>query len=195
MSQGAKPQQAAQAGSPPRGPFARVFAGIIWIEDQLGGLLLLVASILVFTQIVIRFFGINLSGLYEIATFCALWSVFFTAGVGIQRNIHVRVDVIVMACPPRPAFVLKLASDLVVIIVTAVLCYSGYLLVEESLLFGDTTLGIISVPMWIPQLIMPLGGVLMLAHGIARFVATMRAGPAGTVDEPEADAAAAVMGL
>ena len=152
--------------------FAKALKGVEWIEDQLGGVLLLVAAVLVFVQIVLRACNLSLSGLYEIAAFCALWSVFLTAGVGIQRNIHVRVDVVLMICPPRLAHTLNLISSLLVCSICAVLLYSGYLLVEESLMFGDTTLGMISIPMWIPQLIMPIGGFLMLVHAVAHLVMT-----------------------
>ena len=61
----------------------------------------------------------------------------------------------------------------------AALVYSGYLLVEESVIFGDSTLGVISIPMWIPQLIMPIGGLLMLVHAIAHLAFNLRVGHHG----------------
>jgi len=163
----------------------RLLRSIETVAEQFGGLLLLVATVLVTMQIVLRLFGIGVSGLYDIATFCALWSVFLTAGVGIQRNIHVRVDVIVMMCSPGVAFLLNTISSIAVVIMTAILCYSGYVLVDESLLFGDSTLGMISVPMWIPQLIMPVGGGLMLLHGLAHLANILKTGPRPQVFEPE----------
>jgi len=163
--------------------FRKILKIVEWLEDQLGGVLLLIASMLVFAQIVLRALHLSLSGLYEIAAFCALWSVFLTAGVGIQRNIHVRVDVLLMICPPRVAYALNLISGLLLCLVSAALFYSGWLLVDESLLFGDTTLGMITVPMWIPQLIMPIGGFLMLVHGIAHLVKTFQDGPRPVMPE------------
>jgi|SRR5690625_2239529 len=140
------------------------------MAEKLGGILLFIAALLVTLQIVLRGFGIGISGLYDIATFCALWSVFLTAGVGIQRNIHVRVDIILMVCPPNLAYSLNILSGLITIFISAALIYSGVLLVNESFLFGDTTLGMITIPMWIPQLVMPLGGSLMLLHAIVTFL-------------------------
>src|SRR5690606_5308812 len=119
--------------------FGKVLRCVEWFEDQLGGVLLLLASILVFVQIVLRACNLSLSGLYEIAAFCALWSVFLTAGVGIQQNIHVRVDVLLMMCPPKVAHTLNIISGLFVCLVSGTLLYSGYLLVAESLMFGDST--------------------------------------------------------
>ncbi|WP_459615816.1 TRAP transporter small permease [Bordetella sp. 2513F-2] len=155
----------------------RAVAVTEWIEDMSGGFLLLASAGLVFLQIVLRMLGLSFSGLYEVAAFCVIWSVFLTAGVGIQRNIHVRVDVLLMVCPPVAAYVLRLAGGLLIVAACAMLCYSGYLLVEESITFGDRTLGAVSIPMWIPQLIMPLGGALMLVHAIAHLIEIFRAGP------------------
>lgn len=168
----------------------RTIAAAEWVEDLSGGVLLFIAATLVFVQIVLRALGLSFSGLYEIAAFCAVWSVFLTAGVGIQRNIHVRVDVLLMMCPPPIAYALRLLSALLMVGMSAVLCYSGYLLIDESLTFGDRTLGMISIPMWIPQLIMPLGGLLMLVHAVAHLVEVFQAGPraAGASAEPELSA-------
>ncbi|MBV7484620.1 TRAP transporter small permease [Bordetella sp. BOR01] len=155
----------------------RALTVVEWIEDLSGGVLLFIAATLVFVQIVLRILGLSFSGLYEIAAFCAVWSVFLTAGVGIQRNVHVRVDVLLMVCPPPIAYVLRLLSALLMVGMSGMLCYSGYLLIAESLTFGDRTLGMISIPMWIPQIIMPLGGVLMLVHSIVHLLDVFHAGP------------------
>lgn len=160
--------------------------GAGWVEEQLGGLLLLAAVILVFIQIIIRAFGASLSGLYELATFLVVWAIFMTAGIGIQRNIHVRVDILPLICPPKLALTLQILSTLATAFISLVLCYSGYMLVEESLLFGDRTIGTISIPMWIPQLIMPIGGVLMLFHSIAHLIETLQKGPQRITLETEA---------
>lgn len=173
----------------------RSLGAIESVAEKLGGLLLLIAATLVTLQIVLRILGIGISGLYDIATFCALWSVFLTAGVGIQRNIHVRVDVIVMMCPPRVAYMLNVISGITVIILITLLCYSGFLLVNESLMFGDSTLGMISVPMWIPQLIMPIGGALMLLHGVVHLAQTIKTGPRAVTLEPEAGSEDSLMSI
>ena len=130
-------------------------------EAQIGGLFLFISVLLVFLLIVMRLLSIGVSGLYEIATFCMIFSVMLTASLGIKRNIHVRIDILNNIVPPAVGFLLEISAMLIVLIVAASLAYSGYLLVEESLLLGDSTLGTVQVPMWIPQLIMPIGGALM----------------------------------
>jgi len=115
-------------------------------------------------------FSIGISGMYEIATFCMIFSVMLTASLGIKQNIHVRIDILSKIVPPSVAFALELVAMAIVLIVAAYLTYSGLLLVDESLLLGDSTLGVIRVPMWIPQLIMPIGGLLMTLRAIERIL-------------------------
>ena len=108
-------------------------------EAQVGGLFLFISVLLVFLLIVLRSLSIGVSGLYEIATFCMIFSVMLTASLGIKRNIHVRIDILSNVVPATVGFALEIGAMLIVLIVAAYLSYSGYLLVEESLLLGDST--------------------------------------------------------
>lgn len=155
---------------------------LIWLWDmfeaQIGGLFLFVSVLLVFLLIAMRLLSIGVSGLYEIATFCMIFSVMLTASLGIKRNIHVRIDILNNIVPSFAGFLLEIVAMLIVLVVAAYLTYSGYLLVEESLLLGDSTLGTVQVPMWIPQAIMPIGGALMTLRTIERLQFILSAGPA-----------------
>ncbi|HYI29597.1 MAG TPA: TRAP transporter small permease subunit [Bradyrhizobium sp.] len=44
-------------------------------------------------------------------------------------------------------------------------------------MLGDSTLGTIRVPMWIPQLIMPIGSALMTLRTIERLHFILSGGP------------------
>lgn len=163
---------------------SKILRGLEIIEDNCGGLFIIVAVSLVFIQIVLRtVFDFGLSGLYEMASFCMIWSVFLTAGVGIKRNTHVRVDLLLQVVPPRVAFVMEIVIALFIVTVSLALVVSGWLLVHESVIFGDWTLGTMRVPMWLPQLIMPLGGFLMFVHSVGRIIGLLR----GTLAEPARD--------
>lgn len=152
----------------------------IWdfFEEQAGGLFLLLAVLLVFAQIVGRsVFGLGLSGLYEIATYFAVCSVFLTASLAIKNNVHIRIDILANMVSPRTAFWLEMVVLLVMVAVSAALFWSGVLLVQESLMLGDRTIGTIELPVWAMQLILPLAGGLMVLRTLQRFWALVRKGP------------------
>lgn len=150
------------------------------IEGWFGGALLLASVSLVLLQIVFRELRIGVAGLYEIATLCFVWSVLLIAADGVRRNIHVRVDLLLMVVPKRLANYLEIVVMALMTTVAIFLTVSGYLLIEESWILGDRTLGTVSIPMWIPQLIMPVGGLLILIACVGRLRALFR----GAVSQP-----------
>lgn len=147
-------------------------------EEQVGGLFLLLSVLLVFGQIVARVvFNVGISGLYELATYCAIYSVFLTSSIAIKNNIHIRIDLLANVIKPRQAFWLELLVMLLVALVSAALCWSGVLLVQESLMLGDRTIGTISLAVWMIQLILPVAGGLMFMRALQRFWRVARRGP------------------
>ncbi|MCZ7675411.1 MAG: TRAP transporter small permease [Roseovarius sp.] len=154
---------------------AKVSSALSVIEKQGGGILLFVSTLLIMAQIVMRaVFGFAISGIYELATFCVIWSVILTVGLGIRNNVHVRVDILMRIVPLRIARTMEYLVCMVVAVIGGALIYSGILLVQESPAFGDATLGTIRIPMWMPQSIMPLGGLFIVVHTVGRIVGLWR---------------------
>lgn len=146
-------------------------------EEQAGGLFLLLAVLLVFGQIVARaVFSVGISGLYELATYCAIYSVFLTSSIAIKNNVHIRIDLLANVIKPQHAFWLELLVMTLVALVSAALCWSGVLLVQESWMLGDRTIGTISMAVWVIQLILPLAGALMCLRAVQRFLLVARWG-------------------
>ena len=149
-----------------------------FFEEQAGGLFLLFAVVLVCGQIVARaVFDVGISGLYELATYCAIYSVFLTSSIAIKNNIHIRIDLLANVVAARRAFWLEIATLLLMAVVSAALCWSGVLLVEESWMLGERTIGTISLSVWAIQLILPLAGALMFLRTLQRFWQLVKAGP------------------
>ena len=152
------------------------------MERVLAGVLLFIAVALTTLEIVLRnLFGTSIVGVEQIAVFLIAWSVFFGAAFGVARNIHVRVDVLQMLMPPR----VRLASELIgwtgALLFSIALVISGWVLVEETHLLGDMTMGLLRIPMWIPQLVMPIAGLLLSVRIVERIVLTIRRGTAAMV--------------
>ena len=146
-------------------------------EEQVGGLFLLLSVVLVFGQIVARsVFGLGISGLYELATYFALCSVFLTSSIAIKNNVHIRIDILANIVSSRRAFWLEILVLALMAAVSAALCGSGVLLVKESWILGERTIGTISLPMWALQLILPLAGGFMFLRCLQRLWTIIRRG-------------------
>lgn len=139
-------------------------------DGLLAGVLLLLAIFLVFLEIILRgVFATSLMGVDQVASFFVVWSAFLGGSFAISKNLHVRVDLLAHCLPDRAAKVMEVAVLTTCVGYSFVLTYSGVLLVEESLLLMEVTNGFLRIPMWIPQLVMPLSGVLYTCRFAARL--------------------------
>ena len=154
--------------------------GRVWdgVESAIGGLFLTLAVCIVVVEIVGRnLFAHSMVGADEIASFAVIWSVFFTASIAVKKNIHVRIDVLLMILPERASRLLDALGTLMAFCFTAYLTYSGWALVQESLMLGEMTMTMLRLPLWIPQSIIPVGGFLLSVRLLQRLVFLL-SGPA-----------------
>lgn len=145
----------------------------LWDRTELfiGGLFLSISVILVVAEIVgRRFFEVSMVGSDEIAAFAVIWSVFFTASLAVKKNLHVRIDVIFTLLPRRLGRYVDAVGTLLSLVFTTYLTWSGYALVRESLMLGEVTMTMLQLPLWIPHLIMPIGGFLLTVRLLQRLV-------------------------
>ena len=147
--------------------------GKVWdkVETAIGGLFLTLAVCIVVIEIIGRnLFGYSMIGADEIASFAVIWSVFFTASIGVKRNIHVRIDVLLYLLPAQGARLIDALGTAVSAVFTGYLTYSGWALMQESLMFGELTMTMLRLPLWMAQAILPIGGFLLTVRLLQRLV-------------------------
>lgn len=151
--------------------FLRKLGGV-WdrFETLIGGLFLTLAVFIVVAEIIGRnLFEYSMVGADEIASYAVIWSVFFTASIGVKRNIHVRIDVLFFLVPPAVARYIDALGTLISLAFTSYLTYSGWALMQESIMFGEMTMTMLRLPLWIPQAILPIGGFLLSVRLLQRL--------------------------
>ena len=106
-------------------------------EEYLSVLLLTVMTVLVFTQVCLRFLlGLGYGWIDEIARLCFIWLVYFGAVVGMQRGLHIRVEMFVNLAPPPLRPVLLLVGDLMLALFCLAMAWHGTELVLSTLQFS-----------------------------------------------------------
>lgn len=158
------------------------------IELFIGGLFLSLSVILVVSEILSRrFLSYSMVGSDEIAAYAVIWSVFFTASMAVKRNAHVRIDVIFTLLSPGVARYVDAVGTVFSIMFTAYLTWSGFCLVRESWMLGEVTMTMLRLPLWVPHLIVPIGGFLLTVRLIQRLVALLTTQPDSSVPAVLAD--------
>lgn len=130
-------------------------------------MLLLVAAIVVVTQMVFVRYVMNGSTIWqtEFVTYSIIASTFLGCPYVLLLKGHVNVDLFSNAAGPRLKFFLELTSRLCSIAFCAIVAWSGWMYFYEAWEKNWTTETVWALPLWIPLLPLPLGvGVLALQY-------------------------------
>jgi len=127
----------------------------------LGAACLACIGVLILAQIVGRWFGVIVPAAEEFGGFLMAAATFLALAWTLRSGGHIRVNLLIRNFPPR---LRKMQEVLVLLAATALLAriaWAAIALVIESREFEDVSAGYIAVPLWIPQLPMAAGLVIL----------------------------------
>lgn len=106
----------------------------------------------------------------ELASYLLVGLTFLGVNVALRENALFRVEFLFdrLPAPLRPVF--QLAFDVLSLLVAAILEYQLVQLVLSSMSRDNRSMSILSTPLYIPQLIMPIGMAVMILMLLASIV-------------------------
>lgn len=132
------------------------------LEEYIGVLSLVITSFIVFIQVILRYvFNYSLHWSEEVARYLIIWFIFVGSSIAVREKAHAAVDALVIYLPKRYKKVFSLLANVVAIIFCVILVVSGYATVENVINFANVTPSL-GMPMFIPYLAIPIGGMLMM---------------------------------
>lgn len=112
--------------------------------------------ILAFVNVVYRYgFDGSLTWAGELTNYLFIWSALFGAAYGFKMGIHISVTIMLNLFSPIIAKGLVILSHIISFVYLLLSAYLGYELVVLLMDFGEMSVDL-NVPMWIPQLVLPL---------------------------------------
>lgn len=143
------------------------------LEEILGTILLTVMTVSIFAQVLYRFAGLPLSWTEELARYCFVWLIYITCSFAIQQSAHIKVDVLTLVFRKKGNFVLEMISLLMFFTFAVIaLVISAKNVYSLAFLKPQISAGL-HCPMWIPNLGITIGLMLMLirlAQSVCRTV-------------------------
>jgi TRAP-type C4-dicarboxylate transport system permease small subunit len=122
----------------------------------------IVAVLLNFTNVVGRYlFGLSLLGSDEVQVFVMVAMTFLGAVVVTRRNEHLRMDVLVRFMPEPVRVLLRIAEQVLLILLSGFVLSQSYFYAAQMLRIGRAS-DMAGVPMWIPHGAVALGFALIL---------------------------------
>jgi C4-dicarboxylate transporter DctQ subunit len=143
------------------GVLAQADRALCWAETTFVGGALAFASLLLFVNVVLRYwFLAPISWAEELTLYIMVWIVFVGSSVAIRTRGHIAIDLLPLVLSPAGRHRLALAIALVILVFLAVFFYysGGHTLRVRS--SGQVT-PVMQAPMWLAYLAMPAGSALM----------------------------------
>src|SRR5210317_781455 len=136
----------------------QVKTGIIdRLEEILISVLLGVATILVFAQVVARYvFNAGIIWAPELVQHLFLWTVMIGASYGFKHGVHLGVDVLMKKLPETQRRIMALVAVVISFGFTAYMAYLSFFYVHDAYKMELMTVDL-EIPQWIPHLALPIG--------------------------------------
>ena len=135
--------------------------------------MVLIAAITL-AQVAGRMLGLAVPDAGEIAGYAMAASIFLALAHTFHSGGHIRVNLLLTHVGPRLRRALEYWCLSFLAVVGGLFAVFSIKLVMDSYAFGDVSTGMMSVPLWIPQISMALGALLLEAAVIEEFVHVAR---------------------
>jgi TRAP-type C4-dicarboxylate transport system permease small subunit len=143
-------------------------------------------AVVMLAQAGMREIGLLLRGADDIVGWLCAASAFLALGHTFRRGELVRVGLLLEHLPPRPRRALEKAALGITLIFVGYMAWAILSFVHDSWKFNEVAQGLITIPIWIPQLSAVAGVLILLVAVLDEFVVLVRGGtPAYQVAEDE----------
>lgn len=142
----------------------------------LAAVLMVLIALLTLSQVVGRIFGVVVPDAGELAGYAMAGATFLALAHTFRSGGHIRVNILLSHVRPSLRRALECWCLAFLVVVGALFAAFSIQLVTDSYSFGDVSTGMITIPLWIPQVSMALGALLLEIAAIEEFVSVVRGG-------------------
>lgn len=145
---------------------ARLIRIVTWTENALLIGMLAMMVLLAAAQILFRnFLDMSIFGADQMLRLLVLWVAFLGAIAASREGKHIHVDAIARWLPGRVKSGVVALTDLFTLVVCLVLAWQALRFMQSARASGEMAFG--SLPVWVAELILPLGFTLIaLRYGL-----------------------------
>jgi len=131
---------------------------------------LVLICVLILAQVVARNLGSTVRDADEFAAWAMAAAGFFGLPYTLHCGSHIRVAMVARFVPASVHHAMELMASAIGLALAAYLAWYCSLFVLESYRFKEVSQGLVPVPLWLPQLPMVLGSVLLTVAFAERLV-------------------------
>ena len=102
----------------------------------------------------------------ELSQMCLIWGSLLAMAWLLHKRNHIQVDAVVRLLPAPVVLALDTLVMLIVTVFSAVTAWYGYQIFHDSFVRGRTTGSLLDLPIWITELAIPVGFVLLMLQAL-----------------------------
>jgi TRAP-type C4-dicarboxylate transport system permease small subunit len=137
---------------------AKINRYIMWIC----GLLIIFMGFLITIDIILRStINYSIQWAFALNGYISATVALLAGGYALLDKQHVRVDIFYTKFSPRVRGIVDIGTSSLTYLLCGVFIWTGGILCIESFTTGSMTGGVLNMPAYIPQMLIPLGGLLL----------------------------------
>ncbi len=145
------------------------------IEQSFIAILLLFIAVILFINVVLRFFGTSIMWAEEFARYAIVWITFIGSSVCVYKGAHIGVDVIMNILGEKPKKILSIVLAVFSLLFSLVFTYYSYK-ITMNVHGTNQVSSTMGIPMYFVYAAMPIGGLLMSIRYIQEFITLVKVG-------------------
>lgn len=140
------------------------------VEDYFVGSMIILATVLLFTNIILRyFFNANTTWAEEFVRYSMIWITFIGMAICFRKGIHFSVDILLKSLPFKSSKILQIIINIISIIFILLIIYYGIEITLFNFNSGQITPSLEIGIFWI-YLAIPVGASFSLLHIITNTI-------------------------
>ncbi|MBT3205128.1 MAG: TRAP transporter small permease [Gammaproteobacteria bacterium] len=141
----------------------RKFLDNIYLSAAIAaGSSLVIMTLLMLTQIVGRWFDIIVPSTEDFSGFLLAAASFLALPYALRSGSHIRVSLFLSFFPAQLRKAVEFLVLVLVLVLVSYIAWSVSLMVIETWEFEELTQGYVAIPLWIPQVSLPIGLALFV---------------------------------
>lgn len=162
----------------------RILDALYAISAGLAALFLVMIAVLIGSAIVGRWFGVLVPSADDFAGYCMAASAFLGLAPTLRTGGHIRIAMLLAVLGPRSSRFAESIAILVGIALFAMLAYNTTLQNFIAYQNQEMSTGIVPIPVWVPQLGMTIGVIIMLVALVDELLRVLRGGGVARHEDP-----------
>jgi len=144
---------------------------LIKYAGYLAGILIFATTLMTFYEVISRsFFGMPTAWATELSTYAIIGSCFLGTAYAVRTYAHITVDLLVNRMNDATRRIFAYICNGLGLLFSAILTWYGFKHVFMTFELGVISTSLLRIPMYLPELFIPIGGVLLIIAFILQLI-------------------------